>query len=932
MFPTQHVGGSAGLFPGSGQARGEARCPSSPPCALLSGTRPYGALPSGALPYAALPYAALPYAGLPYAALPCGALVSGALVSGALVSRALMSRALSSGALVSGALVSGALGPLGPRLSRVIAAAPLPFPIPYPSRYLPGQRSGSLPRELVGSFLRLRGNAPPADLGTSEFRHRWVVGGSRADRERLIAAMGLPARLFAPVDAHARLRGPYTAGGVIVRGITDAALRSDPALARRHDIEIRALVPEMCDAVPVVREALAESVPPGQRTRVYPRLRTRRLAHGVTDFLRDYLLGLGGAPRSLVIENLHHADPSDRELVAVLVRRLDPSLLTIVACEAGPGAVAEGASPRPPGGASRARAACEAAETLVDALAARAVQVRVVTRNRVSERDRTSAELDAGGGVRASGEREAGAETGTCGQPAGAETRSLAARYVSGDGVCDDPALLDAYASLSGAARARLHDARADELARSGEVAARLGAIPYHRERGTDPAGAGVRALAAAAEHCFAAGFHDAVADLGARGRALASAQRDLRHWWLFTSLAAGSLAALGRGAAAEALYDEARAVCVDPSVHRTAAYETAMLYARHHDPSHRDPVAARLWINKAIAFAAALPDPAERAFNLAFTKNGRALIEMRLGNAKRAAQLVDEALLLFDSALPAGSHPLDRCSLLANRARLLTMCGELHRALVMHNRLVALDPTYGEYHFERGNLLHLLGRDDEALAAYAAAQRLSLPFPELHYNRADVRAARGEDDGELADLDRVLELDPDFLAAYINRAGILAARGDGAAAWTDVNAGLSRDPGNPYLLCVVGQLEAASGKAAAARAALDAAVAARPGLAAAWASRAVLDLEAGDPDAAAADLTHALEQGEDATLLFNRAVAHQAAGRPHEAREDAERALELNPGDAETLGLLAEVTAPDHQDGEMRAERERVGGHGHRG
>ena len=77
-------------------------------------------------------------------------------------------------------------------------------------------------------------------------------------------------------------------------------------------------MPELRDAVPVAREVLAETVPPAQRTRIYPRLRTLRLAHGVTDFLRDYLIGQGGGPRSLVIENLHRADPTDRELVAVL--------------------------------------------------------------------------------------------------------------------------------------------------------------------------------------------------------------------------------------------------------------------------------------------------------------------------------------------------------------------------------------------------------------------------------------------------------------------------------------------------------------------------------------------------------------------------------------------------------------------------------------
>ncbi len=735
---------------------------------------------------------------------------------------------------------------------------------------------------------------------TGEFRHRVVWGGLRADRERLVAAMDLPPRLIGTVDAHARLRGPYTAGGVIVRAVAVAALRSAPALAHRHDIEIRALVPGLRYAVPVVRESLTETVPPAERTRVYPRLRTRRLAHGIADLLRDYLLGPGGGARSLVLENMHHADPCDRELAAILVRRLDPGLLTIVVSGAGPRPAAAVAPGSAVSGTPRGRGHVSpgaAGDLLGEALSAHAGLIEVPAAD-TAPAAHGSAMPPAAPGEAAGAAPAPGGETG-----------SLAARYVGGDGVSDDPALLAAYAGLSPPERARLHDARAAELAATGEFAPRLGAIPYHLERGSDPNGAGVRALAAAAGHCFAAGFHEAVADLGARGRRLASAGQDPHHWWLFTSLAAGSLAALGRGEQAEALYDEARRTSADPSVHRTAAYETAMLYARHHDQSRRDPVTAQPWINEAVAFATTLPDPADRAFHLAFTLNGRALVEMRAGHTDRARTLVDEGLALFGRYLPAGSHPLDRCSLHANRARLLVMTGALTSALASHDALIALDPTYGEYHFDRANLLHELGRDDEALASYAEAERLSLPFPELHYNRADLLAARGAEDAALADLDRALELDPGFLDARVNRAGILAARGDGAAAWPDVEAGLARDPGNPYLLCILGQLEAARGEARAAFAAFDAAVAAEPGLVAAWASRAALHLEVGDPDAAVADLTRALDLGADSSLLFNRAVAHRAAGRLKAAKDDAERSLSMRPGDPDVLALLAEIT-----------------------
>jgi len=760
----------------------------------------------------------------------------------------------------------------------------------------------------------------------TELRHLAVRGGLRADRERLVAAMALPPPLIPPVDAHARLGGPYTAGRVIARAVAEATLRSDPQLARRHDIEIRALVPEMRAAVPVIREALAEAVPAAERTRIYPRLRTLRLAHGLADFIRDYLTLIRGSrvPCSLVIENLEHADPSDRELVAVLVRRFDAALVTVVACE-GAGALRGSATV---GCAELAPSAAGSGDPLGPALAAHAMPVRVSERDPdASEPDPDASERypDAGQRDPDAGQRDpdAGQRDPDAGQrdPDAADGRKrtrrrgvddepLAARYVYGDGVSDEPALLDAYTRLSPAARADLHDARADELARTGGLTARLGAIPYHAERGSDAARAGVRALAQAAQRCFAAGFHHAVTDFCARGRALASAERDPVHWWLFTSLASSSLAALGRGVAAERLYDEARGASTDPVIHRTAAYETAMLYARHHDKNHRDPRRALMWINEAIALAGLLPDPAERAFSVAFSTNGRALIEMRLGRARQALTLVDNGLALLDRDLPPDSHQLDRCSLLANRARLLATGGRLTEALAAQEALIALDSSYGEYHFELGNLLHLLGRDDAALTSYAEAQRLSLPFPELHYNRADLLAARGDDDGALAELDRVLELDPDFLDAYVNRAGILSARGDTSTAWADVRAGLARDPDNPYLLCVLGQLEVARGRQAPARAAFDAAIAASPELPQTWACRASLELQSGDPDAAVADLTQALERGENASFLFNRAVAHRAADRLDAAMTDAERALELAPGDAEARALLTEITS----------------------
>jgi len=49
---------------------------------------------------------------------------------------------------------------------------------------------------------------------------------------------------------------------------------------------------------------------------------------GVYGTPADYLRGIG--PRALVVDDVHEADPTDREFLAVLLRRIDPAQLTVV--------------------------------------------------------------------------------------------------------------------------------------------------------------------------------------------------------------------------------------------------------------------------------------------------------------------------------------------------------------------------------------------------------------------------------------------------------------------------------------------------------------------------------------------------------------------------------------------------------------------------
>lgn len=86
-------------------------------------------------------------------------------------------------------------------------------------------------------------------------RHIRIEGSCSRERLRAAASVGLP-ELMPPVDAHRRLRGPYTAAGTILRGLIPGLLQRQPELVQRHDIEVLSASPELREAVQATRKAL----------------------------------------------------------------------------------------------------------------------------------------------------------------------------------------------------------------------------------------------------------------------------------------------------------------------------------------------------------------------------------------------------------------------------------------------------------------------------------------------------------------------------------------------------------------------------------------------------------------------------------------------------------------------------------------------------
>jgi tetratricopeptide (TPR) repeat protein len=705
-------------------------------------------------------------------------------------------------------------------------------------------------------------------------QHIWVTHGpSQASRVKAATALATAPLLMPVVDAHARLRGPYTAAGTIARELVPRVLDRDPALVRRYDIELLSAAPELSALVPGSRETLTSMAIPAERTRYYARLRTRRIANGLAEFLSaalDTLPGTGG-PATLIVTNTDQADATDLEFLATVVRRIDPARLPVVVCSAGPDLTA--VSP--------------AGQELADLLTARAALIcdpACASKPLKIKKD----------------EREPA--------DAGTDITGAAREYVRTEATSDDPVLIAAYQSLPAAGRAALHDRRADELAARGEQSLLLGPVPYHREHGSDPAGAGARALQAAQDYCVCMGFYEAAAGYGYRGLALADPDGPEGTWWLLVVALGLALSVLSRTREALALYDQARLHSARPEVHMAAAYSTAMLYTRHNDPGDRDELLAKSWLNSAIATASLIADPSERAFQSAFYRNGLALAEINLGDPETALRLVNECIDSLDAQLGPDDHQLHRSVLKNNRGRVHAALGRLDEALADYAVAIAADPNHAEHYLERGNILRRMGRTDEAAADYERAIALSPPFPEIYYNRGDLRLSLGDRDGARADFGYALELDPTLTDAYLNRGSLALEDGDVATARADAQAGLALDPVNGYLHVLAGQVCAAGGETAAALAAFDQAIAADPSLAAAWGGRAEVLFAAGDAGAALASLDRAVALAPDAALLFNRAVALEAVGRPGDALADLRQAAELDPDDEQIAERLAGV------------------------
>ncbi|MDP4501517.1 tetratricopeptide repeat protein [Nonomuraea turcica] len=135
-----------------------------------------------------------------------------------------------------------------------------------------------------------------------------------------------------PIDGHRRARGPYTVAAALLRRLVPQVLERSADLVRAHDIEILAAAPELADLVPAGRVTIDAGLADDERILVPAPRRTLRLANGITEFVRDAV----SPGRALAVCNVAEADPTDVELLDVMVRRITPATLAIMLYSDGP--------------------------------------------------------------------------------------------------------------------------------------------------------------------------------------------------------------------------------------------------------------------------------------------------------------------------------------------------------------------------------------------------------------------------------------------------------------------------------------------------------------------------------------------------------------------------------------------------------------------
>jgi tetratricopeptide (TPR) repeat protein len=209
------------------------------------------------------------------------------------------------------------------------------------------------------------------------------------------------------------------------------------------------------------------------------------------------------------------------------------------------------------------------------------------------------------------------------------------------------------------------------------------------------------------------------------------------------------------------------------------------------------------------------------------------------------------------------------------------------------------------------GDPLHARSLEWQAQAAYQRAAELRPDYAQPHYNLGRLELGRGHPDRALTHFRNAILADPTFAAAHTQLGNLLHTRGDLPGALAAYSAALRHQPADRDARYNRGLLLQAQGDATGALADFTALLHYHPRDAQAHFKLAVLYHTTGDAANALQHYrAHLARQPGNALAWHNLGLLLEALGELPLAQEALQRAVALNPADADSRAALVRVNA----------------------
>lgn len=303
-----------------------------------------------------------------------------------------------------------------------------------------------------------------------------------------------------------------------------------------------------------------------------------------------------------------------------------------------------------------------------------------------------------------------------------------------------------------------------------------------------------------------------------------------------------------------------------------TALYAQSMIYGRYQIP---------IDLERAEVCAVRNLEQIEKHFSehtkfkyiRVFAENAYAYIKARQGKFSEALEICERGNLEIISEYGRSLFLLHRSILIYNTSQVYEFVGDYQMAEAKLKAAIELDPYYGEYHNDLGNMLSkAAGRESEALMAYTRAIDLSPPYYEAHLNRGKLLAELGETDSAMKDFERVLEIKPAEWRALREIGNIKITSGENRSALGLYLKALSYEQNDADLNANTGLAYSELGERRIAIEYFRRAISLNPKHAEAHNNLAIDLLNDGEPAEALRHVKYACEYGSDPSYLSNLA------------------------------------------------------------